>query len=205
MPESTVSTSSEVKMRNKNTLPDREKDFFARLVPAKFRNASLESCDKQPKSFIQYGRNWGRNPESLILMGSPGRGKTYYAFAMIREAMRNNPHLWPRCFTSHQLDATLLAAIKSDEGDAWCLNNISNEPLLFIDDFGRETRSERISRQYFELINNRYANNFPTIISTNLTIEMVGSNINEAIASRFQEWQTIEFSGPDLRVQNKIS
>jgi DNA replication protein DnaC len=192
-------------MHNRHAPPDHEKDFFARCVPEKFREASLESCDKHPKSFIDYSKEWAKSPKSVILMGPPGRGKTYFAFAMIREAMRHNRRFWPKYLTSHQLDSKLLAAIKSDEGDSWCLNDISNEFLLFIDDFGRETRSERISRQYFELINNRYANNLPTIISTNLTIEMVGSNINEAIASRFQEWQTIEFSGSDLRVQNKIS
>jgi DNA replication protein DnaC len=188
---------------NKYGPPDHEKDFFERL-PEKFRDASLETCDRHSKSLIEHARTWAKKPESVILTGPPGRGKTYFAFSMVREAMRNNRFFWPKYLTASQLDAKLLAAVKSEESDASVLKDIGDEKLLFIDDFGRETRSERMNRQYFELINARYANNLPTIISTNMTMEMIGSSIGDAIASRFQEWQTIEFSGPDLRVKKKI-
>lgn len=183
-----------------------EKGFFTNCVPKKYADVTLEKCDKQPSSFIEYAKSWGRNPESVILMGPVGRGKTQFAFAMLREMFRRcHRVIWPRYFTSVELDSILLAAVKSDEGDKFCVQDIASQDMLFIDDFGRETSSERIRRQYFEIINLRYANHLPTIISTNLNMEEIGKHMSEAVASRFQEWQVIEFGGDDLRIQKKLS
>lgn len=183
-----------------------EKSFFAHCVPPKFANASVETCDKQPAAFLDYAKAWGSKPESVILLGPVGRGKTQFAFAMIREMFRRCPQrLWPRFYTSPDLDSLLLEAAKSDSGDKYKLGYVGNEDILFIDDFGRESRSERLFRQYFELINMRYTNLKPTIISTNLPLDEIGKQIGFAVASRFQEWMIIEFSGCDLRIQRKIT
>lgn len=183
-----------------------EKGFFENCVPKKFANVTLASCDMQPSSFHEYAKAWGENPESVILMGPVGRGKTQFAFAMIREMFRRcKKRIWPRYYTSPQMDSLLLEAVKSDDGDNFKIQDLGAQDLLFIDDFGRETNSERIKRQYFEILNLRYSHERPTIISTNLTLEEIGMQINAAIASRFQEWQIIEFGGKDLRVHRKIS
>ena len=183
-----------------------EKGFFENCVPKKFAHVTLADCGRQPAAFIEYAKTWGAKPESVILMGPVGRGKTQFGFAMIREMFRWYPQsIWPRFYTSPELDSILLGAVKSDEGDKYRLGQIGGEDLLFIDDFGREGRSERIFRQYFELVNMRYTNQKPTIISTNLNFSEIGQHMGDAIASRFQEWQIIEFTGPDLRIQRKIS
>jgi DNA replication protein DnaC len=180
--------------------------FFSQCVPHKYSHVSLSDCDKHPQSFHEYARSWGAKPESVILLGPVGRGKTQFAFAMIREMFRRCPRsLWPRFYTSPGIDSALLEAVKSDGGDKYKIGQIGEEDLLFIDDFGREGKSERIFRQYFELINMRYTNQKPTIISTNLTLDEIGRTMGDAIASRFQEWQIIEFTGPDLRVERKIT
>ena len=180
--------------------------FFTNCVPHKYTNVTLANCDKQPQAFHDYARSWGKNPESVILLGPVGRGKTQFAFAMIREMFRRCPRpLWPRFYTSPGIDSTLLESVKSDGGDKYKIGEIGNEDLLFIDDFGRESKSDRIFRQYFELLNMRYTNMKPTIISTNLTLDEIGRSMGDAIASRFQEWQIVEFTGPDLREQRKIS
>lgn len=183
-----------------------ERTFFSQCVPSKYANASIENCDKQLVAVQEYAKAWGERPESVILIGPVGRGKTHFAFAMIRELFRRSPgRFWPRFYTSPDLDSLLLEAVKSDEGDKYQLGKIGNEDVLFIDDFGREGKSERVFRQYFELINMRYTNQKPTIISTNLTLDEIGRSMGDAIASRFQEWPIVEFTGPDLRVARKIS
>ena len=183
-----------------------EKGFFDHCVPPMFKNIKLENCDLQPQSFHDYAKLWGANPESVILMGDVGRGKTQFAFAMIREMFKRCPkQIWPRYYTSPDIDSTLLEACKSDEADRHKINALGTEDLLFIDDFGRETDSPRVKRQYFEFLNQRYANMLPTIVSTNLTFEGIAKHMNNAIASRFQEYQIIEFLGPDLRPRKRIS
>lgn len=182
-----------------------EKGFFKHCVPKKYAEVTLEKCDKQPSNFIEYAKSWAKHPESIVLMGPVGRGKTQFAFAMLREMFRRcEKVIWPRYFTSAELDSILLEAVKSEQGDKFRVQDIASQDLLFIDDFGRETSSERIRRQYFEIINLRYANNLPTIISTNLSMEEIARHLSEAIASRFQEWQIIEFGGDDLRIQKKL-
>jgi len=182
-----------------------EKHFFENCVPKKFANTTLEHCDKQPASFIDYAKEWALKPESVVLIGDVGRGKTQFAFAMIREMFRKCPRkIWPRYYTSPEIDSILLKASRSEDADKYILNKMGTEDLLFIDDFGRETDSARASRQYFELLNMRYSNLLPTIISTNLTLQQIETHMNKAIASRFQEYQIIEFCGVDLRVQRRI-
>lgn len=195
------------------TIPDRssksgsmtEEFFFKNCAPPRFSEILLEHCDLQPSSFHEYAKSWGQKPESVILIGDVGRGKTQFAFAMIREMFRRCPRrMWPRYYTSSNIDDTLLEASRSEESAKYIIQEMGTEDILFIDDFGRETVSERVRRQYFELLNMRYANMLPTLISTNLNLEQIATQMNSAIASRFQEYQIVEFNGPDLRSRKKI-
>lgn len=177
-----------------------EKGFFTHQVPKKYANCSLENCDKQPKKFIDFGRKWALNPSSIFLFGAYGTGKTYFAFSLIREMFRKCPKkIWPRYFTSPELDSRLLKASKSDAGDQWEIKSLREEDLLFIDDLGRETKSDRLRRQYFEILNYRYVHELPTILTSNMSADQLGETLDGAIASRLQEWVSIKFEGPDLR------
>lgn len=174
--------------------------FFTHITPKKFANASLENCDKQSSNLIEFGKKWALNPTSIFLCGGYGTGKTYYAFAILRELFRKYPmKIWPRYFTSPELDSKLLRASKSEDGDEYLIKDIASQDLLFIDDIGRETKSDRLRRQYFEILNYRYTNELVTILTSNLCLDQLGEVIDGAIASRIQEWQIIEFKGPDLR------
>lgn len=182
-----------------------EKTFFTHAVPKKYVLASLNTCDRQPKQIIEFGEEWGKNPSSIFLHGGYGTGKTYYAFALLREMFRQSKmKIWPRCFTSPALDSMLLKASKSEGGDEYTLKEIASQDLLFIDDLGRETKSDRLKRQYFEILNHRYTENLPTILTSNFTLDQLGDILDGAIASRIQEWQIIEFRGQDLRKVIKV-
>lgn len=183
-----------------------ERGFFEHQVPKLFQDASLETCDRQPSSLIEFGRQWAYEPKSLFLCGNKGTGKTRYAFSLIREMFRVRKglvdiNLWPRYFTSPNLDGRLLRASKSDEGDSYEVQNIAEFGLLMIDDIGRETRSDRLRRQYFEILNFRYCQKLPTILTSNLSLDQIGEVIDPAIASRIQEWTIIKFTGSDIRNQ----
>lgn len=179
--------------------PD-EKGFFANCVPKKYQDAELDNLDLQPKEFIAFGKNWALNPGLLVLTGGYGTGKTRFAFALIREVFRKCPkRIWPRYYTSMSLDNKLKKASMSDEGDEYELKATSEEDLLFIDDLGRETKSDRLKRQYFEIFNARDNNLMPTIVTTNKSLDELFDLLEPAIASRMQEWDLVEFNGIDLR------
>lgn len=181
-----------------------EKGFFEHQVPAKYKDAELDKLDKRPESLKHFGREWAVNPHSLVLSGSKGTGKTRYAFALIREMFRRCPrHIWPRYFTSMELDSRLYEALMNG-GDRHLVTSLGSEDLLLIDDFGRETKSDRIARQYFEIINKRYSEELPTIITTNYSLEEIANHLGEALASRLEEWQLVRFAGSDLRKKEII-
>lgn len=182
-----------------------ENTFFKYQVPKDYCLASLETCDMQPPEYIAFARQWALNPISVFLVGGYGTGKTQFAFAMIREMFRKNKRIiWPRFFTSPDLDGLLLHASKSDEGDRYTLRDMSEQDLLFIDDIGRETKSERLKRQYFEIINYRHSHKLPTILTSNYHLDKLSEIIDGSIASRMQQWQIIEFNGLDLRNSNNL-
>lgn len=177
-----------------------ENTFFTQICPKKYREVSLDSCEKIPKEYIEYGKIWAKKPVSIILIGNYGTGKTHFAFALIREMFRKYHRvMWPRYFSSTDFDSRLLNASRNEKGDQEEIDDRKKEDLLFIDDLGRETKSDRLKRQYFEIFNYRYAEELPTIISTNFRLDQLGEILDGALASRLQEWQMLEFKGPDLR------
>lgn len=181
-----------------------ENTFFTHVVPQKYQDATIDSLDKQPESLKEFGREWAKNPVSLFLYGNKGSGKTRYAFAIVREMFRRSSRIiWPRYFTSPELDSRLHDALMTG-GDRELVQNLSREDLLLIDDFGRETKSDRIRRQYFEIINYRYSNELPTILTSNYDLDTLGQNLDEVISSRIEEWQHIRFTGPDLRKKELV-
>jgi DNA replication protein DnaC len=177
-----------------------EKFFFTNAVPKKYVLASLDICDRQPFSFIEFGKKWAEKPTSIFLHGGYGSGKTFYAFALIREMFRKckNPP-WPRYFSSTELDAKGLESYKLEGGEKYFYEFIKEIDLLFIDDLGRETKSERIKKQYFQIFDTRYKHDLPTIVTSNYTLDQLGDFLDGSIASRMQEWQVIEFKNQDLR------
>ena len=177
-----------------------ESIFFDQCVPKKFKSASLEGCAELFPERANFGRKWASNPISIFIHGGYGTGKTYFCFAMIRELFKVSPYIfWPRYFTSDDLDSTLLKSSKSDEGDGYELKNIASQDILFIDDLGRESKSERLKRQYFGIINRRYNEEKITILTSNFTLDQLGDLLDGAISSRIQEWQNLAFKCPDNR------
>lgn len=176
-----------------------ETNFFSMCVPKKYQDAEIDLLDKQEEDLRQLGREWARNPTSIFIYGDKGTGKTRFCFALLREMFRSCPRLiWPRYYTSPDLDSKLHKAIM-EGGDSHMVDMLSEEDLLFIDDFGRETKTERVKRQYFEILNNRYANERPTILTSNYNIDEIGGMLSDVIASRLEEYLSVRFTGKDLR------
>ena len=71
------------------------------------------------------------------------------------------------------------------------IQNLSNTPLLILDDFGIERRTSYTLEYLYQIINSRYKSKLPTIISTNIHVEeMKMKNIGfsmERIYSRILE------------------
>jgi DNA replication protein DnaC len=172
-----------------------------------YKDLILEKCIDLPKKLIEYGYSWSQTLpiKSLYLYGNYGSGKTSFAYAIIRELMKNyqgKGYFWPNFQSGYDLDKGLLKAIKSDGGDEYEISKWIETDLLFIDDLDKITASERFKNQFFEIIDKRMTKKRPTIITSNCNPEELSSIIGGAISSRIQnatQWQIIKFPDKDLR------
>lgn len=88
------------------------------------------------------------------------------------------------------------------------LNHYNTTPVLMIDDFGKETKTEWSLNVIFTVIDNRYSLNLPTLITTNLTWEQLGNHlvfqgdeqVARAVLSRLHEARLHVMSGKDRRL-----
>jgi DNA replication protein DnaC len=81
-------------------------------------------------------------------------------------------------------------------------------PVLFIDDLGntflpgRETPGRQ--RWLFEILNHRYNERLPLIVTTNLAFEDLASQFDEKLAQRLLEYALwLDVSGPSLRLKGR--
>lgn len=172
-------------------------------IGVEFKNASLKTANLLPMGILEIGRNWLNTPKkpSLILQGETGCGKSYMAAALTHDLWTQGTR-WIQYKNSGALDRELRDAIlgKSEKSETEILDALSSADILVVDDLGVETISERVQRQYYEIINNRYNNHLPIIITTNCTLGKITEILGERIASRLQMAFHIKFPDRDLRL-----
>ena len=176
-------------------------------MPAIYQPYTLQTCIDLSESARSFGREWAKTwpAMSLFLWGAYGSGKTTYAYAVIRELIRNHcpsRYIWANHLTGRQLDNKLLTALKAEGGDSWEVQRCSEEDVLFIDDIDKISPTDRFKSQFFEIINARLINNRCTIITSNCKLSELGALFDGSVLSRMQDktrWNVIRFSDKDLR------
>ncbi len=109
----------------------------------------------------------GIEKKGLILVGNNGVGKTHLACSIANKLIENGTPV---------IYGTLINLLAELRNSYDIDNNISemeiiklyeNVDLLIIDDLGKEKPSEWGLEKLFTIVNNRYENNLPVIITTN--------------------------------------
>jgi DNA replication protein DnaC len=164
--------------------------------------ASLdESCLLDPR-LIEWGKSWliGKDKPSLILQGNPGCGKTFFSVALLKALWTQlQPHPFIIFKVSSQLDHQLLNASMGKGDPDSIIRMCSESTVLFLDDLGIETSSERVQRQYFEIFSARYSNNRTTVLSTNCSVLQLHDKFGPRIYSRLKSYKLIKFPEVDFR------
>ena len=127
------------------------------------KNAKITSIMKNyVKNFLEFKQS-GRG---LLLYGSVGSGKTYFA-AAIANALIDEGY---RAFMTNF--AKIINQVQSTfEKRQEIIDSLNKYELLILDDLGAERNSEFMTEQVFNIIDNRYRSGLPMIITTNLTAE----------------------------------
>ena len=177
--------------------------LWAKSIPECFRRLSIENCKEVPFRILTECLENLINRISLFFYGEWGCGKTTTAFALINQIMEiSSGNFWPRYMSARELDNHLLNASRSEFGDAYELQKLSECDLLFIDDLCKIQPTERFKSQLFEIINKRYLDKKITIITSNKNLDQMGAIFDGSIVSRMMDksvWDVVKFEDVDLR------
>jgi DNA replication protein DnaC len=142
--------------------------------------ASLHDAYDASDTFARELQGW------LLLEGSHGCGKTHLAAAIANAAVhRGIPTLF--ITVPDLLDSLRFSFSDPETSFESRFEDIRNAALLVMDDFGTHNATPWAQEKLFQIINYRYINKLPTVITTNLILDEVESRIR----SRLQDTEFV--------------
>lgn len=135
----------------------------------------------------------------LFLAGPCGVGKTHLAVAIAKYAMQWH-HMSVYFAVVPDLLDHLRATFDPNSGSAYDdrFTSIRNAPLLVLDDLGTENATPWAREKLYQIINHRYSEQMPTVITSNVELRKV----DERIVSRMLDHrltQYIQIDAEDYR------
>ncbi len=172
------------------------KRFEGTGIPARFHSRTFENYRsvtpkheqalKLAQGYADNFKTIRANGASLILCGSPGTGKTHLAAAVANQIYADHLVLF----------RGVLAAVRhvkntwnrnSDQSESAAIADLVKPDLLILDDVGVQFGSEAEKIILFEVINGRYEQMRPTIITANLTRTELNQYLGERVMDRLTE------------------
>jgi len=146
---------------------------------------SLEQSFNQAQHYAQSLNGW------LLLQGGYGCGKTHLAAAIANFAVGMGV---PTLFLTvpDLLDTLRFAYNDQDTTFEQRFDEIRNAKLLVLDDFGTQNATGWAQEKLFQIVNYRYINKLPTVVTTNLALDEIEARIRSRL------------SDPELVTQTKI-
>ena len=152
---------------------------------------AIEMAFNQSRVYAQSLNGW------LLLEGSYGCGKTHLAAAIANFAVSMGV---PTLFLTvpDLLDMLRFAYGAEDTTFERRFDEIRNAKLLILDDFGTQNATGWAQEKLFQIINYRYINKLPLVVTTNLNL----TEIEGRIRSRLQDPELVSdvrINAPDYR------
>jgi DNA replication protein DnaC len=159
--------------------------------------ASLHDSLHAAEEFAKELKGW------LLLEGAYGCGKTHLAAAIANKCVQQGI---PTLFITvpDLLDSLRFAFSDPETTFEARFEDIRNADLLVMDDFGTQNATPWAQEKLFQIINYRYINKLPTVITTNLILDEIESRIR----SRLQDSEFVKYvriTSPDYRRPKETS
>lgn len=139
-----------------------------RLRDCTFERFSVnESNEKIKKICFRYASSFDemeKKNQGILMYGSPGTGKTFAAACIANYLISRGVYVIMTSFVK------VLSMLDTDhESEDWLLDKLSKARLLIIDDLGAERSTEYALEKVYNIIDTRYREGKPMILTTNLT------------------------------------
>ncbi|MFE0800116.1 ATP-binding protein [Streptomyces sp. NPDC058812] len=177
---------------------------WAAAVPYRYQDA--EATHPEITAWADRAADDVRKAGFLVLTGTIGTGKTHQAYGALRRIAEAGPRRFEMIATTAPDLYGRLRPGGSDKGTEHELKRLCQIPLLLLDDLGTEKLSEWTEEATYRLINDRYNQCLPLIVTTNFPVrdpngapDLV-TRLGDRLASRLAQAATVvHLDGPDLR------
>jgi len=160
-------------------------------LPAHQRQ-SLEDALEAAQKFAHSLDGW------LLIQGPYGCGKTHLAAAVANEcASLGVPTLF--LTVPDLLDSLRFAFNAEDTTFEERFVQIRSAPLLILDDFGTQNATDWAREKLFQILNYRYVNRLPILVTTNLALEQIEGRMRSRLSEPNLVTQ-VEILAPDYRL-----
>ena len=152
---------------------------------------SLEMAYNQANHYARSLNGW------LLLQGGYGCGKTHLAAAIANFAVEMGV---PTLFLTvpDLLDMLRFSYDSEDTTFEGRFNEIRNASLLVLDDFGTQNATGWAQEKLFQVINYRYINKLPLVITTNLSLDDIEARFRSRLSDR-ELVTDVRINAPDYR------
>lgn len=176
-------------------------------IPVHYQDAKITNLEVQAwaqsladgvASTTRTGNPILKRGRSLLILGVVGTGKTFEAFGAVRELSVSGLAVSWQFVTAADLYAALRPRAGSDSETTF--RGFADARLLVVDDIGAAKSSEWVEEINYRLINHRYENELPTILTSNLMPVELKPELGDRVASRLTEMTTrVVLLGNDRR------
>ncbi len=152
---------------------------------------SLEMAFNQANHYAQSQKGW------LLLQGGYGCGKTHLAAGIANFAVEMGV---PTLFLTvpDLLDMLRFSYDSQDTTFEERFDEIRNASLLVLDDFGTQNATPWAQEKLFQIVNYRYINKLPLVVTTNLMLDEIEPRIRSRLADP-ELVTTCKINTPDYR------
>lgn len=186
-------------------------------IPYRYKDKNFANYKVKPENekvyrkVAEYLKNYQENEKAgrwLVMAGNYGTGKTHLSIAILKkvcsiyakQAIDSRPDL-PVEITRKKIISNPVLFVKTPElleeiRSTYDRNDINEDDVLFkyktrrflvLDDLGVEKPSDSTREKLYSILDYRYSNMRPTVITTNCDMNELVNRIGERIVDRIQE------------------
>ena len=188
-----------------------EKMFVEGGVGKRFLTATFENFERQrmPKAYdiaLGFAEKFDENDgEGVLFTGDVGTGKTHLAAAIANKIIRKYSATVE--FVSFvEVLTDIRAAFSNHSEEAYLLEErMRKADLLVIDDLGKEKPSPFTNELFYRVVNGRYKDRLPMIITSNYGVESLSERLDYSVFSRLVAiCKVVEMRGVDYRMKDYL-